>query len=163
MVSEMQHIFTITKFCVPLCTRYEFFSQNNLKSVFNRSGQRSGFDSRSRLKIFRFFFNRLDCLFNCKDLIHLTSLSAVQNMIHFIYFNSWHFHYRVYYELVTACCPVGLISLMDRAMRRVTAQDRVRRIYRSSLNFFRFFLNRLGCLFNCEDHVHFHKSYRLQI
>ena len=81
MVSEMQHIFTITEFCVPLCTRYEFFSQNNLKSVFNRPGQRSGLDSRSRLKFFRFFFNRLGCLFKCKDLIHLTSLSAVQNMI----------------------------------------------------------------------------------
>ena len=153
----MQHIFTVTEFYVPLCTGYEFFCQNNLESVFNRSGQRSGFDSRSRLKFFRFFFNRLDCLFNCKDLIHFTSLSAVQNMIHFIYFNSWHFHYRVYYKLITTCCPVGLISLMDRAMRRVTAEVRV------CLNFFRFFLNRLGCLFNCEDHVHFHISYRLQI
>ena len=24
--------------------------------------------------------------------------------------------------------------------------------------FFRFFFNRLGCLFNCEDHLHFHKT-----
>ena len=57
------------------CTRYEFFSQNNLKSVFNSSipGQDWNFSG--------FFFNRLGCLFNCKDLIHLTSLSAVQNMI----------------------------------------------------------------------------------
>ena len=27
------------------------------------------------------------------------SLSAVQNMIHFVYFNSCHFHQRAYYEL----------------------------------------------------------------
>ena len=24
--------------------------------------------------------------------------------------------------------------------------------------FFRFFFNLLGCLFNCEDHFHFHKT-----
>ena len=38
------------------------------------------------------------------------SLSAVQNMIHFMYFNSSHVHHRVYYELTMACFPVGLIS-----------------------------------------------------
>ena len=29
-------------------------------------------------------------------------------------------------------------------------------VSRSSLNFFRFFFNRLGCSFYCGDHVHFH-------
>ena len=66
------------------------------------------------------------------DVVHSTarimftfkSLSAVQNMIHFIYFNSCHIHHRAYYELTMACSPVGLISSMDRALRLVIAKVR---------------------------------------
>ena len=46
------------------------------------------------------------------------SLSAVQNMIHFIYFNSFIFIHRVSYELRMACSPVGLISSMDSGYRK---------------------------------------------
>ena len=53
------------------------------------------------------------------------------------------------------CSPVGLISLMDRALCPVIAIVKVR-YFRSSLDFFRFgFFNRLGCFFNCESHFHF--------
>ena len=45
-----------------------------------------------------------------KIMFNLMPLSAVQNMICFIYFNSCHCHHRVYYKLTMACSPVGLIS-----------------------------------------------------
>ena len=53
------------------------------------------------------------------------------------------------YELTMAWSPVGLISSMDRASRPVIAMS----VFdsRSSLNFFRFFFNRLSCSFCCED------------
>ena len=54
-----------------------------------------------------------------------------------------------------ACSPVGLISLMDRASMQRSGFD-----FLSSLNFCRFFFNRLGCLFNCEDH-YFHFPFGL--
>ena len=38
-------------------------------------------------------------------------------MSHLIYFHSYHFHHREYYELTTACFPVGLVSLMDRVLK----------------------------------------------
>ena len=41
-----------------------------------------------------------------------------------------------------ACSPVGLISLMDRALRPVVAMVKVR-------------FDCLGCLFNCENHFNF--------
>ena len=84
------------------------------------------------------------------------SLSAVQNMVDFIYFSTCHFHYdRVYYELTMACSPVGLIRSVDRALRLVIAKVRVRFLIKPG--FFRvFFFNRLGCSFYCEDHDHFH-------
>ena len=53
------------------------------------------------------------------------SLSAVQNMIHLIYFNSCHIHHRAYYKRTMACSPVGLISSMNRALRLVIAKVRV--------------------------------------
>ena len=69
-------------------------------------------------------------------------------LIFFIYFNSCHFYHRVYYKLTMTCSPDGFVLV--------------------SLNFFSFFFNRSGCLFNCEDHFHFYslfngneeKSYR---
>ena len=63
-------------------------------------------------------------------------------------------HYRVYYELTMACSPDGLTSLTKRALRPVIANVRV--LFLVKPNFFRFFFNRLGCLFNCVDHFHFH-------
>ena len=60
-------------------------------------------------------------------------------LIFFIYFHSCHFYHRVYYELTMACSPDGYV--------------------RVSLNFFRFFFNRSGCLFNCEDHFHFYSLF----
>ena len=69
-------------------------------------------------------------------------------------FSFMSFHHRVYYELTMAYSPVELITLMDSALRPIIAT--VRFDSRSSLNFFRFFFNRLGCLFNCENHFHFH-------
>ena len=49
--------------------------------------------------------------FAARIMFTFISLSAVQNMIHFIYFNTCHFHHdRVYYELTMACSPVGLIN-----------------------------------------------------
>ena len=76
----------------------------------------------------------------------IISLSAVQNMSHFIYFHSCHSHQRVYYELTMACFPVSFISLMDRALRPVIAKARVRFQVKSKF-FFRFFFNRLLRLF----------------
>ena len=52
-------------------------------------------------------------------------LCSVQNMSHFIYFNSCHIHHRAYYELTMACSPVGLISSMNRALHLVIAKVRV--------------------------------------
>ena len=60
-------------------------------------------------------------------------------LIFFIYFHSCHFYHRVYYELTMACSPDGYV--------------------RVSLNFFRFFFNRSGCLFNCENHFHFYSLF----
>ena len=54
------------------------------------------------------------------------SLSAVQNMIHFVHFNSCHLHHREYYELTMACPPVGLICLIDRVSRPAFANVRLR-------------------------------------
>ena len=52
------------------------------------------------------------------------SLSAAQNVSHFIYFHSCHFHHRVYYKLTMDCSPVGLISfIMDRALRPVSQRS----------------------------------------
>ena len=45
------------------------------------------------------------------------SLWAVQNMSHFKYLHSCHFHCRLYYKLSMACSAAGLISHMDRALR----------------------------------------------
>ena len=67
------------------------------------------------------------------------SLSAVQNMIHFVHFNSCHLHHREYYELTMACPPVGLICLIDRVSRPAFANVRLR--FPVSLNFLRFFFN----------------------
>lgn len=47
-----------------------------------------------------------------KIMFNLMPLSAVQNMICFIYFHSCHCHHRVYYKLTMACSPVSLISSM---------------------------------------------------
>ena len=41
-----------------------------LDYLYGRSLKRSGFDSRSSLNLFRFFFNRLVCFFNCEDHFH---------------------------------------------------------------------------------------------
>jgi len=87
-------------------------------------------------------------------LTFVISQSPVQNMIHFIYFNSYHFHHWVYYELTKACSPVGLISSVDRGLHLVIAKSEFDA--QSSLNFFSFFFDCLGCSFYCEDHVHFH-------
>ena len=57
----------------------------------------------------------------------------------FPYFQSCHFYHRVYYELTMACSPDGFV--------------------RVSLKFFRFFFNRSGCLFSCEDHFHFYSLF----
>ena len=85
------------------------------------------------------------------------SLSAVQNMVDFIYFSTCRLHYdRVYYELTMACSPVGLISSVDRALRLVIAKVRVRFLIKPGV--FRFFFNRLGCSFYCEDHDHVHNN-----
>lgn len=46
-------------------------------------------------------------------------------MSHLIYFHSYHFHHREYYELTIACFPVGLVSLMDRVLSPVIAKVRV--------------------------------------
>ena len=71
----------------------------------------------------RLFFNRLRCSFYCEVHVSLSYLyPQFENMIHFIYFNSCHFHHRVYYELTIACFPVGLISAMDRTLRPVIAK-----------------------------------------
>ena len=53
-----------------------------------------------------------------------------------------------------ACSPVGLISLKDRELRPVI--DKVRDRFPVKPEFFRFLINRLGCLCNCQDHFHFH-------
>ena len=58
-------------------------------------------------------------------------------------------------ECTMACSPVGLISFMDRASMQRSGFD-----FLSSLNFCRFFFNRLSCLFNCEDH-YFHSLFGL--
>ena len=54
-----------------------------------------------------------------------------------------------YYELTMTCSPVDLISLRDRALRPFIARSGFDS--RSSLNFFRFFFNHLGCLFISKD------------
>ena len=59
-------------------------------------------------------------------------------------------HHRVYYELTMACSPDGLTSITKRALRPVIANVRV--LFLVKPNFFRFFFNRLGCLFNCVDY-----------
>ena len=55
-------------------------------------------------------------------------------MIHFIYFNSCHFHHWVSYELTMACSSVSLISSMNRALHPVIAN--IGFDSWSSLNFF---------------------------
>ena len=78
------------------------------------------------------------------------SLSAVQNMSHFTYFLSCHFHHRV----LLLCSPVGLISLMERALCPVFARVRVRFPAKPEV-FQGFFSTAQFCLFNYEDHFHF--------
>ena len=87
------------------------------------------------------------------------SLSVVQNIsCHFIYvLSSVSFPPSSikYHELTVACSPVGLISLIDRALRPVIAKgpgfDS-----RSSLNFSRPFFNRLKLFIQLQDHFHLH-------
>ena len=55
-------------------------------------------------------------------------------MIHFIYFNSCHFHHWVSYELTMAYSSVSLISSMNRALHPVIANTGFDSW--SSLNFF---------------------------
>ena len=74
------------------------------------------------------------------------SLFAVQNTSHFTY--SCHFYHRVYHQLTMACPPVGLFSPMDRAWRPVIVKVRVFQVL--------FQPPTIGCLFNFEDHFHFH-------
>ena len=74
-------------------------------------------------------------------------------MSDFIFFHSCHFDHWVYYELTMACSPVGLISSMDRAL--CPSSQRLGFYSRSSMNFFRFFCNRLGFSLYCNDHVQF--------
>ena len=66
-----------------------------------------------------------------------------QNMIHFIHLNSCHFHHRAYYKLTMACFPVGLISLMDSALRLVFLKVRVPSLILGPKKS-RFFFNHLG-------------------
>ena len=56
----------------------------------------------------------------------IISLSAVHNMSHFIYFHSCHSPHREYYDLTMAWFPVSFISLMDKALRPVFVNVRVR-------------------------------------
>ena len=59
----------------------------NLSSLASK--ETSATDPRSvKPEFFGVFFNRLGCSFNGDDHVHFLSLSAVQNMSHFIYFNS---------------------------------------------------------------------------
>jgi len=54
-----------------------------------------------------------------------------------------------------ACSPVGLSRLMGRMLRPVITKVRIRFMVKPE--FFQVgFFNRLGCLFNCEDHIHSH-------
>ena len=106
---------------------------------------------------FRFFFNRLGCLFSHGDHFHYhIFIRSSKNMSHFTYFHSCHSHHRVYYELTMACFPVSFISLMDRALRPVIAKARVRFQVKSKFFSGSFSTAYLGCLFDCEDHFHFH-------
>ena len=74
-------------------------------------------------------------------------------MIHFIYFNSCQFHHRIYYELKMACSPVALINGLNvaygnpKAGVRIPAKHEIFQVLFQPLT--------LGCLFYCEDHVHF--------
>ena len=71
--------------------------------------------------------------------------SAVKNMIRlFIYFKSFYFHHQVFYELIMACFPVGLINSMDRALRLPWQSQMSGFDCRSSLKILGFFLYRLG-------------------
>ena len=47
-----------------------------------------------------------------------------------------------------------ITNSVDRALRLVIAKILVR--FLVTRGFFRFFFNRLGCSFYCEDHDHFH-------
>ena len=60
-----------------------------LDYLYGRSLKRSGFDSRSSLNLFRFFFNRLVCLFNCKDHFHF-------HIIYYSFFNMSYFMLAIF-------------------------------------------------------------------
>lgn len=76
-------------------------------------------------------------------------------MIHFIYqyFNSCHFHYRVFYILTMACSP-GQLAWLAQSIEccdwsyQGWIPDQV-------WIFLSFFFGLVGCLFYCEDYVHF--------
>ena len=80
------------------------------------------------------------------------SLSAVHNMSHFIYFHSRHSPHREYYDLTMACFPVSFISLMDKALRPVFANVRVRFQVKPKIFSGSYSTAYWGCLFNWEDH-----------
>ena len=63
-----------------------------------------------------------------------------------------HFHHQAYYKLTMACPPVGLLSSM---IERCTWSSQ-----RSSLKFFRFFFEHLGCslYYNGHFHIFIHSS-----
>ena len=99
-------------------------------------------------------FQPLWLLFNFEDHFHFHIFTRSSKYESFSYsFYLCHFHHRVYYEEWLA---LQLAWLAWRIESCVRSSIRSGIDSRSSLNFFRFLINRLGCLFNCQDHFHFH-------
>ena len=45
-----------------------------------------------------------------------------KNMVHFIYFNSWHFHHRVYYELTMSDKVTHKVDIVEFGKKKLRIQ-----------------------------------------
>ena len=91
-------------------------------------------------------FQPLWLLFNFEDHFHFHIFTRSSKCKSFSYsFHLCHFHHRVYYELIMRINSCVRSSL--RSGRSIPGQAWI---------FFTFLINRLGCLFNWQDHFHFH-------
>ena len=45
-----------------------------------------------------------------------------KNMVHFIYFNSWHFHHRVYYELAMSDKVTHKVEIVECGEKKLRIQ-----------------------------------------
>ena len=100
-------------------------------------------------------FQPLWLLFNIEDHFHFHIFTRSSKYKSFSYsFHLCHFHHRVYYEQWLALQLAWLAWSIDSCVRSSLRSGRS--IPGQAWIFFRFLINRLGCLFNWQDHFHFH-------